>query len=347
MSGEIPGLTAAGFLIGSGIALVVGLFASRLGIMLGLMDHPDPVGGRKLHGRPTPLVGGLAVVAATLAGLLLPGVGSGFEPLWYALIVGGMFLVGLADDRFGLTAPFRFLFAAGLLFLAIVRVDDFRIFFLLFDGQERLILMPGALGIGFTLVCLLGLLNAVNMADGKNGLVIGQALVWTIVLMVRLPSAQLPLLAAIAGALLVLLVFNLRGALFLGDSGSYGVSAIFGLLAIKAWNSGFADMRAEDIAVIFALPVFDTLRLIVHRLFAGRTPFTPGRDHLHHYLFARWGWPRPLPWVLALVAIPNLGAILIPGTGLFWLGLTALGYLGLVAAATHAGPAPTLPGATR
>jgi len=137
-------------------------------------------------------------------------------------------------------------------------------------------------------------------------------------------------MVAIAAALAVLLYYNMRGRLFMGDGGSYGLSAMFGLLAIYAWNRGFADMHADDLALIFAVPVYDTLRLIVHRIAVGKTPFTAGRDHLHHYLYARWGWPRPLPWVLALVAIPNLGAILLPGTGVIWLGVTFIGYLALV-----------------
>lgn len=321
------------------IGILVGTLAGPLGRRLGLLDRPDPKGGRKLHARPTPLVGGLAVIGATLAGLFLPDVSTGFAVGWFGLVASGMFLVGLLDDRFELSAPFRFLFAAGLLLLAILQVPDFRLGFLLFQGQDTLVVLPGLLGTGFTLICLLGFLNAVNMADGKDGLVIGQALIWTLVLMVRLPAEQLPLLATIAGSLAVLFLFNMNGKLFLGDSGSYGVSAIFGLLAIHAWNTGFDSMRADDVAVIFALPVFDTLRLIVHRLLAGRTPFTPGRDHLHHYLYARWGWPKPLPWVLALVALPNLGAILFPGTGLFWLGVAFAGYVGLLWAATRAAPA--------
>ena len=94
---------------------------------------------------------------------------------------------------------------------------------------------------------------------------------------------------------------------------------MFGLLGIYAWNHGFADVRADDIALIFAVPVFDTLRLIIFRLWQGKSPFTPGRDHLHHYLHARWGWPRPLGWVLTLVAVPNLLAIAFPGTAMLWL----------------------------
>jgi UDP-GlcNAc:undecaprenyl-phosphate GlcNAc-1-phosphate transferase len=190
------------------------------------------------------------------------------------------------------------------------------------------------MGISFTLLCFVGLLNAVNMADGKNGIVIGQALIWSAILMLRLPPTMVPLISAIAGALAVLLVFNMKGRLFLGDSGSYGLSAMFGLLAIYAWNHGFADMRADDVALIFAIPVFDTLRLIVWRTMQGKSPFTPGRDHLHHYLYARWGWPRPLPWLLALVAVPNLAAVAFPGTALVWLALTFIAYFALLWFAT-------------
>lgn len=326
-------------LCGGLLALLVSRYAMPIGERLGLLDWPEPSGGRKLHADVTPLVGGIAVVGAALLGgfvllqTAVPDVGRQVL-LWFLVAVFGMFLVGTADDRFELTAPTRLGAAALLLLSAIAQVPEFSLGFLRFAGQADLMLLPGHVGIGFTLLCFVGLLNAVNMADGKNGLVIGQALIWSVVLAFRLPAAMAPLMAAIGGALLVLFWFNMKGRLFLGDGGSYGLSAMFGLLGIYAWNSGFADMNADDVALIFALPVFDTLRLIVHRVLRGKTPFTPGRDHLHHYLYARWGWPRPLPWVLALVGIGNLGAILLPGTGVFWLGATLLGYFALLWAAT-------------
>jgi UDP-GlcNAc:undecaprenyl-phosphate GlcNAc-1-phosphate transferase len=332
----------AAFAAGGGIALLIGLGAGRIGRLLGLLDFPDPAGGRKLHARVTPLVGGLAILLATLAGLLFPETRIGLNGMWLAIVATGMFLTGAADDRFGLSAPFRLVFAAALLLLAIAEVPDFRLSFLLFSGGTELLLLDGLIGVGFTLLCLIGFLNAVNMADGKNGLVIGQALIWTLVLMIRLPPEQLPLLAAIAGCLLLLFAFNMRGALFLGDSGSYAVSAIYGLLAIYAWNMGFADFRADDIALIFALPVYDTIRLILHRVASGKTPFTPGRDHLHHYLHDRWGWPAPLWGVLLLVAIPNVASVLLPGTAWIWLVVTLLLYFGLLVVARRPQPVPPL-----
>lgn len=325
-------------LLGALIALGVGLRARWIGEALRLLDFPDAAGGRKLHAQVTPLVGGIALVGAALVSgfLLLPSVEGGQRTMlmWFLFTVSGLFLVGALDDRCGLGARTRLAAASAFLLAAITQVPDFSVAFLLFSGQQDLLLMPPLAGIGFTLLCFVGLLNAVNMADGKNGIVVGQALIWSTVLMLRLPPGMLPLMTGIAGALAVLFVFNMKGKLFLGDSGSYALSAMFGLLAIYTWNHGFADMRADDVALIFAVPVFDTLRLIVWRVSQGKSPFTPGRDHLHHYLHARWGWPRPLPWILVLVAVPNLMAVAFPGTGLLWLVFTVVGYVGLIWLAT-------------
>lgn len=329
----------ANLLLGALVALVVGQNARAICLPLGLMDFPDADGGRKLHAKDTPLAGGIALVLTVLAtvALQLPVAGdpqTGRMLLWFLIAVVGLFLVGLLDDRVGLSARIRLAAAAIILLAALSQVPDFAVSFLLFSGQTELLLLPGAGGILFTLLCFVGLLNAVNMADGKNGMVIGQAIVWSLVLLMRAPAVIVPLIAAVLGALLVLFRFNMRGALFLGDGGSYGISAIFGLLAIYSWNNGFDTMRADDMALIFAVPVFDTLRLIVQRLVRGKSPFAPGRDHLHHYLFARWGWPRPLLWILALVALPNFAAVAFPGTGYVWLLVTLGGYCGLLWIAT-------------
>jgi UDP-GlcNAc:undecaprenyl-phosphate/decaprenyl-phosphate GlcNAc-1-phosphate transferase len=323
--------------MGAMVAGVIGHYADAIGRRLRLLDFPDLSGGRKQHARVTPLVGGIALVLPTLLACAITantghsgGAAVDVHIFWFGATLSVMFLIGLADDRFGLSARLRLALAAAILLLGSAEVFDFQISFLRFTGQDALLPLPGALGLGFTVICLVGFLNAVNMADGKNGLVIGQALIWAMVLLFRLPASMVPILGATSGALAVLLIYNLRGRLFLGDAGSYGLSAIFGLMAIFAWNNGFADMRADDLSLIFALPVLDTLRLIAQRLAQGKTPFTPGRDHLHHYLHARWGWPRPLPWVLALVALPNAAALLWPGTAPLGLLATLAGYVVLL-----------------
>jgi len=321
--------------LGAGVALLVALMADRLGRALGLLDWPDTDGGRKRHARVTPLVGGLAVTVAALSAALIGRAVSGVAGLelafggpvagahlgWLALGVGLMYLIGVSDDRFHLSPVLRLLAALVVLVFVLAEAPDFGLEFLHFGHGQRLWLL-GAAGSGFTLLCLLGLLNAVNMADGKNGIVIGMGLIWSAVLAQHVPPAMLPVLAATAGALSILFFFNMAGRLFLGDGGSYALSALFGCLAVQAYNHGFATWRADDVAVLFAVPVLDTIRLVVVRLSRGRSPFEGDRDHLHHHLHARLGWPRGLGVYLAMVGVPNLGAALWPGTGWMWLLVT-------------------------
>jgi UDP-GlcNAc:undecaprenyl-phosphate GlcNAc-1-phosphate transferase len=137
---------------------------------------------------------------------------------------------------------------------------------------------------------------------------------------------MLPILTATGVAIAVMLWFNMKQHLFVGDAGSYAISTQFGLLAIYAYNHDFAVMRADDVAVMFAVPVFDTIRLMVVRKLAGRSMFEADRDHLHHHLHRSFGWPRGLVIYVAMVAIPNALALALPQTALIWLLATALVY---------------------
>lgn len=310
------------------LALVIGWLADPIGRALGLLDWPDTDGGRKRHVKVTPLVGGLALTLASVTAALVTRSGAAPQVAhdlgWLAAAVGVMFLIGVSDDRFHLSPVVRLLAAMVMLMLVISQASDFSLAFLYFGPAELLLL--GAAGAGLTLICLLGLLNAVNMADGKNGVVIGQGLIWSMVLAVHLPQPFWPVLAAAVGVLVGLMWANMRGRLFLGDGGSYAISTLFGLLAVLSYNLGFEGWRADDVALLFAVPVMDTVRLMVVRLARRRSPFEGDRDHLHHHLHARLGWPRGLFVYLALVALPNGAALAWPGTGLVWLALTGVAY---------------------
>ncbi len=314
-------------------AFVVGSFAMPLGTSLGLLDFPDESGGRKRHARVTPLVGGLVVALVTLAAiatiLLLPvDLGPTVERhvAWLGVAVAAMFVIGVADDRFELSVRARLGIAAVVLLLVTVAAPDFALAFIRFANQPTVWLL-GLVSVPFTLLCLVGLLNAVNMADGKNGIVISLGLVWSAMLLRWLPPAMAPVMVALMGALAVTLWFNMHNRLFLGDGGSYALSALFGLLAIYAYNHRFAGIGADDVILLFAVPVIDTVRLLVVRSSQRRSPFHGGRDHLHHYLHARVGWPLGLGVYIALVAIPNAAALLIPGSAGVWLGGTFAMYL--------------------
>ncbi len=323
----LSALTAVASLI---LALAIGSYARPIGEALLLLDFPDTDGGRKRHDRITPLVGGLAVAlaivgSAWLTSRLVPEAAPALHLAWLAATVAVMFAIGIADDRFHLSPILRLGAAITMLLLVTSDAPDFSLAFLRFSGMDQLWLL-GALGDVFTLLCLVGLLNAVNMADGKNGIVAGMGLIWTGVLALHAPAVLLPVLAAAAAALAVIWGFNMAGKLFLGDAGSYAISAFFGLAAIYAYNHDFETMRADDVAVMFAIPVFDTVRLMAVRIRQRRSPFEGDRNHLHHHLHASIGWPRGLWVYLALVALPNAGAVIWPGTGLVWLVVAFIAY---------------------
>lgn len=334
----LSALTAAWALL---VALAIGLCARWIGDRLMLLDFPDLDGGRKRHDRVTPLVGGLAVAgavvgAALAAAQLAPEPAPALHLAWLAGTVAVMFAIGATDDRFYLSPFLRLGAALVMLVLVVSDAPDFSLAFLRFAGMDDVWLL-GRWGDAFTLLCLVGLLNAVNMADGKNGIVIGMGLIWTLVLAAHAPAAMLPVLAAAGVALAVMWGFNMAGKLFLGDGGSYAISALFGLLAIYVYNHDFETMRADDVAVMFAIPVFDTVRLMAVRIARHRSPFEGDRDHLHHHLHARFGWPRGLWIYLAMVGLPNAAALAWPGTGMVWLGASLALYIG--AATMRFGPA--------
>jgi UDP-GlcNAc:undecaprenyl-phosphate GlcNAc-1-phosphate transferase len=333
--------TALSALLALLLSVAVGRHAIALGRRLGVMDWPDPEGGRKNHAQVTPLVGGMAVVLSVLGALGLMAINdprwTGLTVMhmrWFALAVFTMLATGMADDRFGLGPRVRLVFGLVVFTLVALYAPDFRVGFLSFGGADH-VWMVGLGETMFTVACLVGLMNAVNMADGKNGLVIGLALIWTVLIWLAAPPALSPVCAALAVSLGVVFVFNMRGRLFLGDAGSYGISAIVGLLAIYVYNHSFPVWHAERVALLFVVPVLDTLRLITARALRGGSPFAADRDHLHHHIAFRWGWPRGLWVYLVLVAAPNLAALALPEAALALLVLTAVAYVAVLVLSTR------------
>lgn len=318
-------------------AAVVGLNAHRIGNSARLLDFPDPVGGRKRHTHVTPLVGGISALVPSLVALFWTVTISGHgaasilsDLTWLGGVAGIVFVIGLVDDRRGLAPSLRLLVASASLAMAFLWAPALLINELNFRGLP-LTIQLGPLAPLFTLVCVVGLLNAVNMADGKNGLVISMSLTWTVFLAIYAPPELYPVLVALGAALSIAFIFNMRGIFFLGDAGSYGLAALLGLLAIMVYSNGEGRLDAGQVAVWFAIPVFDCLRLIVGRTLRGRSPFSPDRNHLHHHLGRSFGWPKGLGVYWALVTFPSILAMIEPDYSLVMLFLQALAYIGVIA----------------
>lgn len=332
------------FLLAGGLSVAVTFvlcrFADPIGYALGVIDYPDGPGGRKRHGRPTPLVGGLALLPALVLVLLVgEGVPASLSTGLPVLALIG-FAVGFLDDRFRVGAGRRLLISLLAALVAVWSYPDLRLSALhfWFSGGEALAFAPGW-AIVFTAVILVGLQNAVNMADGKNGLVPGLCLLWTAFLSAVAPAGLGLPLVVLACALGVVLVFNLQGRLFLGDGGSYMLSAVIGGLAIYCYNAAGGRLPAELFALWFWVPVADCLRLILLRLVRRRSPFDGDSAHFHHVIAAIMPWRYGLFVYLSLVALPGMIALMAPVLASALLIVSSMAYGLILAVAGISEPA--------
>ncbi len=246
-----------------------------------------------------PIVAGIAIarMAGAPAESLIIWVGA----------VASMSLLGFADDRHTLSPRDRLL-VSFLVFSSAAILDPlFNVGQLYFEHPVFGIgLGSRLLSVAFTTLCCVGLVNAVNMADGKNGLVTGMCLGWLGLLAWRAPVDFLPVIIVMMASISILFLFNLSGRLFLGDSGAYGLATAIGLLAIAVYSApgrhAGRAISADELMLLFSVPVVDSFRLTYVRLRDGRSPMSADRNHLHHHLQNWFGWPAGLI-VYLLVAL--------------------------------------------
>ncbi|MDA1099344.1 MAG: MraY family glycosyltransferase [Proteobacteria bacterium] len=304
------------------MSALISVFARPLGEWLGVLDAPD--GKRKLHPTITPLAGGLAIGLPALLALLYGALTTVFLPLYLTVAAAGLacLLLGLLDDRAHIRPIYRLLLSLLMALAVLEVVPDLMVTFLRFSFLGQVIFLE-QFALVFTAICIVGLQNAVNMADGKNGLVIGLCLFWCLELLLFAPDHMRLVLLSLAASLVVTLAFNLRGRLFLGDSGSYFLSFTFALLAVYVYDIAFTALPADLMVLWFLIPVLDCLRVMAVRVARGRSPFASDRNHLHHMLYRRMPWRWGLLVYLGLAGVPGLLASFAPGTALAW-GIAAV-----------------------
>lgn len=307
MSNYLVGLI---IIITTFVAILLCRFAMPIASQFNLLDVP---GDRKKHKHVTPLMGGVVILTAVVPAMLVLTTYVAppnhiFKLLVWIGVLIGMTVVGIFDDRHSLSPRLRLLASFGLFGIAAYIEPIFNVRVLDFEYP------PFSLGLGtreiaiaFTVLCCVGLVNAVNMADGKNGLVIGLCIGWLALLALRAPEFTYPFIGLLILVLIVLLMFNIQGKLFLGDGGAYGLATAIGVLAIAIYNSpgthATRSMTAEELMLLFAIPVLDSFRLTYKRMKRGQSPMAADRDHLHHHLQDKLGWPKGLfiYWISALL----------------------------------------------
>jgi UDP-GlcNAc:undecaprenyl-phosphate GlcNAc-1-phosphate transferase len=297
-------------------------FAKPIADWLHVFDYPR--GGRKHHANPTPQTGGFAILLPLVGWFLAQWMVTAQQPLYLALLLcgAGVGLVGVMDDQSHLSPSGR------LLVLAVFTLMAFALAPVLIApaipwatfGPTPL---PAWLFVSCAVLAVCGFVSSVNMADGIDGLVPAALLIWCLGFDVFAGGAVRDVAIALTGPVLVVLAFNLRGLIFLGDCGTFGAGFIMALLAIASLRDG--RLSAETLLVWFFMPVLDCLRVIAARLLRGRSPLRGGKDHFHHILADVFGKRRALYVYALTIFSTSLAAALVPRSGLYILvALTAL-----------------------
>lgn len=301
--------------VGAWIAYLIAVAGSRFAARSKrLRDHPNH---RSSHTQPTPKTGGLAIIAAWLAGVFVFGVFSGSAQITsHAALLGVLALcalgVGLADDLFDMSPLWKFAgqFAVAGLFVA---------FFtplqgapVPFAGYAEL----GFVGVFLTVFWFAAFMNAYNFMDGANGLAAGSAALAMCGFCVIAAFSGAPFAAAcaflLAVALFGFLPVNLRrGRLFMGDNGSQAVSFIIAALAVMAANASEGRVSALVIPVIFLPFLFDVALTLAHRAIRRQNMLSAHREHLYQ-LIIRMGASHASVAVayMAMTALSTAAAIL-------------------------------------
>jgi UDP-GlcNAc:undecaprenyl-phosphate GlcNAc-1-phosphate transferase len=302
--------------------------AGPVGRLLGVIDYPD--GGRKSHARPTPMVGGIALMMPLLLVAVVESIQGGPAADVYrslSVVGAGFLLLGWYDDREHIQPAVRLLVSSAVFGAVILLQPGLALTVLDFGVVVPL----GLLAFPFTILCLVGLQNAINMADGMNGLLIGLAMFWTACLLTYAPAELELYLSLMLLGLAILLLYNVAGALFLGDAGSYTIGGIIGVLMIYSHQSPEGGAPMLTVVLWLLVPVVDCLRVMATRALQGRSPLEADKNHLHHRLARQWPWPVCLVIYLALVIVPGSSGAVWPGTSLAMIVLTLSCYGGLLA----------------
>ncbi len=267
------------FLIAISLSMMLIPLLVRIAPAIGLVDLPGP---RKIHTDVVPRVGGIAIFLGSMIPLLiwLPK-----TQLFYALLAAllVLFLFGVWDDKSDIDFRAKFLGQIAAATILVYGGDIYIHQFPFFEDNE----IPQGLTRIFTVILLVGVTNAVNMADGLDGLAGGTSLLAVGCMTVTAYLAQdvhvVIFGLALIGATLGFLRFNTYPArLFLGDSGSQLLgfcSGVICILVTQRSNTALSPMMA---VLVLGLPLLDVLTVMAIRISEGRSPFSADKKHIHH-----------------------------------------------------------------
>ena len=282
-------------LLSAALAFLITFFAIPIIIQVAkdkkLFDEPDE---RKVHKTVIPTLGGIGIFAGFIIATLM-GVPSGIasELQYFVAAATVIFFLGLKDDILILSASKKFigqLIAAGIIIkFGGVQINNMHGFLGIYE-------IPHIASIVLTIFTIIVITNSFNLIDGVDGLAGSLGVLTTLVFGTYFffagQLAYAVMAFAMTGSIIAFLIYNFSPAkIFMGDTGSLLLGLINSILVIKfinvAGNPATAFGLEASPAIGFAIlmiPLFDTLRVFALRILDRRSPFSPDRTHVHHFL---------------------------------------------------------------
>ena len=303
-----------GFLAAAALVFVLSPMVARLAPLIGGVDDPTDSDRPRVHTRPLPRIGGIAIVVGILAPaaiLIAP------DGPYVGMLVGTLLVavLGLVDDVHGLRPSVKL---AGVAVIALIPVGIYDVTFssveVPFLGAQS---VPGWIGFAVTIVWISLLANLVNLIDGMDSLAAGIVAIaaFTFALLaVSFARVDAAVLAAIVcGGTLAFLPHNYYPArIIMGDSGALALGFLLATLAVQGVLKTAATIALAAPLLALAVPILDTSFVILKRLKYRRPPWSADQNHFYHR-FMRIGFSqrRTAAYLHAWALLLSASAILI------------------------------------
>ena len=260
-----------------------GYFSKIVGEKLNLIDVPET---SKIHNEPVPMTGGLVLFLSIIITSFYKFSYLDTNYFVFLTYLTSFFIIGFIDDKINLNDYIRLFLIIIISLFFIINYDFFvieKIYFVDLNSEFYF----GRLKIFITLLCILLMYVAVNMADGINGLIILISIFSILVLKLLILNQNLNLIdTSIFISLVILFFFNIKNKLFLGNSGTSLLSAYFIFLTIEP--NYFYKMDVFKVVSIFMIIGIDMVRLIFLRIRKKRSPFMRDHNHFHYILLNKF-----------------------------------------------------------
>lgn len=273
------------------VSFILTFLAKKIAYHVNAIDLP---GERKIHTKPMPRCGGLAIFGGFLVGYILYGVPSN---QMLSILIGAFIIVflGFIDDIKPIRARYKFMFQ---LIAAAVVVFYGKNFFTEISLLGFNFYFPTFINELISLIFIVAITNAINLIDGIDGLAAGISTINYItvaiiaVILNKFGGLDIILSLIMVGSTLGFLVHNYPPAkIFMGDSGSYFLGFMIAVISLLGFKMTTITSLVVPI-LILSIPIFDTILAIFRRILKGESIGTPDKEHLHHQLLKMKFGPR-------------------------------------------------------